>query len=60
MAPVVVKAFYSAKNGSKNPFEYLEDVEFAVKCLSSQVPPDAIGRLSRITFQNNLQGAALE
>ena len=60
MAPVVVKTFYGAKDGSKNPSEYLEDMEFVVECLSSQVLPNAIERLSRITFWNNLQGAALE
>ena len=60
MAPVVVKAFYGAKEGSKNLSEYLKDGKFAVKSSSSQVPPNAIGRLSRITFWNNLQRTALE
>ena len=60
MAPVVVKAYYGAKNGSKNSFKYLKDVKFAVKCSSSQVSPNAIGRLSKITFQNNLWKAAFK
>ena len=50
MASVVVKAFYGAKDGSENPSEYLEDVKFTVKCSSSQVSLNAIGRLSRIIF----------